>query len=156
VQVIVRPALGTEPRILDTEATFPDLMPSCPALSFIVFANKLPHVLGKMFETLQQQLASSLSAGASITSDKPSRWSTYGAPEPVAIVNANSDEDVATTVRYLFPIAFFGLTHLGQALQCQQPSLLGAKRRQRMGQVPRHEGPRLDQPFATQQRHRVS
>ncbi|CAO2649211.1 Nn.00g065960.m01.CDS01 [Neocucurbitaria sp. VM-36] len=53
-----------------------------------------------MFSEIQKQLGPSLVEGASITNVAPSRWSDYGAPEPIAIVRVNSEDDVATTVKY--------------------------------------------------------
>jgi hypothetical protein len=48
----------------------------------------------RMLETLQP----SLSQGATVSSDPPSRWSTYKAPKPVAVVQVKSEADVAATV----------------------------------------------------------
>jgi hypothetical protein len=39
-----------------------------------------------------------LSQGATISTDCPPRWSTYEAPRPIAVVNVNSEADVAVTV----------------------------------------------------------
>jgi hypothetical protein len=47
-----------------------------------------------MLETLQP----SLSQGATVSSDTRSRWSTYKAPNPVAVVKVNDEADVAATV----------------------------------------------------------
>jgi hypothetical protein len=51
----------------------------------------------QLLETLQPML----SQGATVTLDPPSRWSTYKAPKPVAIVNVNSEMDVAIAVSAL-------------------------------------------------------
>jgi hypothetical protein len=50
------------------------------------------------FEKLLENLLLDLSQRASITTDSPSRWSSYEAPKPVAVVNVQSELDVATTV----------------------------------------------------------
>jgi hypothetical protein len=43
-------------------------------------------------------LLPALSQGATISTDCPPRWSTFEAPRPIAVVNINSEADVAVTV----------------------------------------------------------
>ncbi|KAH7386628.1 FAD binding domain-containing protein [Phaeosphaeria sp. MPI-PUGE-AT-0046c] len=50
----------------------------------------------KTLESLQPEL----SPQASITTDVPSRWSTFKAPQPVAVVNVSNEDDVVATVRF--------------------------------------------------------
>jgi hypothetical protein len=49
-------------------------------------------------EMVLDDLIQKLSKEGTITTDSPSRWSTYKAPNPIAVVNVNSEQDVAETV----------------------------------------------------------
>ncbi|KAI1321947.1 FAD binding domain-containing protein [Xylariaceae sp. FL0255] len=54
----------------------------------------------KLQQQLQSQLLPSLSKGASISSTAPARWSEFDAPDPGAVINVATEQDVVTSVRY--------------------------------------------------------
>jgi hypothetical protein len=70
-------------------------------------------------QKLSAVLLPKLSIGATITTEVLSRWSTYKAPAPAAVVDVKSEADVATTVSLPYhPLRSGHLMYtLGQILQ---------------------------------------
>lgn len=109
-----------------------------------------------MSTDLQQHLGPSLAEGASITTTVPSRWSDYGAPEPIAVVRVKSEEDVATTVHTqlialgyrLFKLIFV----LGKILQLPESTIPYSEWRKWVGALPAHPQSGHDRYLAAQQR----
>jgi hypothetical protein len=52
-----------------------------------------------IFELLSRELIPHLSKTASISLEAPPRWSEFKAPDPAAVINVATEDDVAATVR---------------------------------------------------------
>lgn len=54
---------------------------------------------------VQQELGQALTADASISEISTPRWSTYKAPEPIAVVHPAAEEDIVETVLHILLVS---------------------------------------------------
>jgi hypothetical protein len=64
----------------------------------------VPLLAQDLAQTLNKDLVPRLSRGCFISREEPPRWSTYNDPEPLLVVNVQSEADVALTVRIDYSI----------------------------------------------------